>query len=972
MTTLHGFELLKDATIPEISSRVRLFRHVKTGAELLSVENADENKSFGVALQTPAPDDTGLPHILEHAVLAGSQKYPLKEPFGELIKTSLASFINAITFPDMTIYPVASTNTQDFYNLIDVYLDAVFFPLIEERTFQQEGWHYELAPDGQGLIYNGIVFNEMKGYFSSPEILMQSLVPAKLMPDTPYAYESGGDPAYIPDLTYEQFRQFHATYYQPSNARFFFYGDDDPEERLRRIDAVISQFEPRPVANPFNLQPRFDAPQTIIKPVDAGDSPESALKALITVSWLLGDVTNTRELMALTLLNNILIGTPAAPLTVALLESGLGEDLTGDGLSPYSREALFSVGMKGVEPDNAPAVEALILETLARLAGDGINPDTITAAINTVEFELRERNTGRLPRGLAVFMGMLPVWMHGGDPVQALAFEADLNAVKAAYAANSRFFEGLIERYLLNNPHRVTLILQPDSTVRAQREAAERQRLEDANRALTDADRAQIAEQVDALKAYQASQDSPEKLALLPTLKLSDIDCKIKTIPTEQIDLDGVPLLYHNLDTNGVIYLDLAFDLRSLPPHFIPFVSLFSKALTELGTQAQDFITFQNRIGAHTGGINAGEAAYLHLTTREPIIKLMVRAKAMRHKADDLLAILRDVLLNINFDHRERFRQMILEEKAQFESYLGVYGQRIAALRLRGQFDLSGWFTEQTSGIAQLFFLREMAKRLETDWYSVLATFNAIRDHVMNRAALIVNLTADHAMLNEMLPRLRGFAAGLPTRQFEPQAWPYEPTPPHEGLAVITQVNFVGKGANFFDLGYQLHGSNYVILNHFNMDYMFSRIRLQGGAYGGSLSLNPVTGVGTFLSWQDPNIRRTLEAYDAAGAYLQSLELSPTELERAQLGTFGTLDTYLLPDAKGMAALVNHLIGNTDELRQQRRDEVFSTTLADFRRFGEVLEAVARAGAVVVVSSEERLKQANAELDPPLTITKVQ
>jgi Zn-dependent M16 (insulinase) family peptidase len=972
MTTLHGFELLKDATIPEISSRVRLFRHVKTGAELLSVENADENKSFGVALQTPAPDDTGLPHILEHAVLAGSRKYPLKEPFGELIKTSLASFINAITFPDMTIYPVASTNTQDFYNLIDVYLDAVFFPLIEERTFQQEGWHYELAPEGDGLVYNGIVFNEMKGYFSSPEILMQSLVPAKLMPDTPYAYESGGDPEAIPNLTYEQFRQFHATYYQPSNARFFFYGDDDPEERLRRIDAVINQFEARPVSNPFGLQPRFDAPQTIIKPVDAGDSPESALKALITVSWLLGDVTNTRELMALTLLNNILIGTPAAPLTVALLESGLGEDLTGDGLSPYSREALFSVGMKGVEPDDAPAVETLILETLAQLAGEGINPDTITAAINTVEFELRERNTGRLPRGLAVFMGMLPVWMHDGDPVQALAFEADLNAVKAAYAANSRFFEGLIERYLLNNPHRVTLILQPDSNVRAQREAAERQRLEAANRALTDADRAQIAEQVAALKAYQAAQDSPEKLALLPTLKLSDIDRKIKTIPTEHLDLDGTPLLYHNLDTNGVIYLDLVFDLRSLPPHFIPFVSLFSKALTELGTEAQDFITFQNRIGAHTGGINAGEAAYLHLTTREPIIKLMVRAKAMRHKADDLLAILRDVLLNINFDHRERFRQMILEEKAQFESYLGVYGQRIAAHRLRGQFDLSGWFTEQTSGISQLFFLREMAKRLETDWYSLLATFNAIRDHVMNRAALIVNLTADHALLNELLPRLRGFVAGLPARPFEPQAWPYEPTPRHEGLAVVTQVNFVGKAANFFDLGYQLHGSNYVILNHFNMDYMFSRVRLQGGAYGGSLNLNPITGVGTFLSWQDPNIRRTLDVYDAAGAYLQSLELSPTELERAQLGTFGTLDAYLLPDAKGMAALVNHLVGNSDELRQQRRDEVFSTTLADFRRFGDVLEAAAREGAVVVVSSEDRLQQANAELDPPLTITKVQ
>ena len=972
MTVLHGFELLKEATIPELSSQVRHYRHTKTGAELLSVENNDDNKSFGVAFQTPAPDDSGLPHILEHSVLAGSRKYPLKDPFFEMIKTSLASFINAMTFPDMTIYPVASTNIKDFYNLIDVYLDAVFYPLLTERTFQQEGWHYEPSEDSNGVIYKGIVFNEMKGYFSSPEIMMGDKSLALTLPDTPYGNNSGGDPAAIPTLTYANFKEYHATYYHPSNARFFFYGDDEPEQRLKLVNEFIAEFEHKDVQKEMPRQPRFSEPRNVVIPVDAGEATAEDNKALMTINWLLGDVTNTREMMALSLLNQILIGNPASPLTVALLESGLGEDLTGGGLNPFSREAVYSIGMKGILAEESEAIEELILQTLGELADDGIDADTIAAALNTAEFDMREKNTGRMPRGLDTFIGILPVWMHGGDPIEALAFESDLQAIKQAYAENLSYFESLIGKYLLQNNHRVTVTLAPDPTVKSQRDSDEQRRLDDYNATLSTSDRTFIAEEVAALKAHQERMDSPEVVAKLPTLKLSDLERNIKVLPNEVHHIGETPLLYHDLGTSGVVYLDLSFDLNSLPIEYVPYVSIFSKALTELGTNDTDFIAFQNRIGAQTGGIDAGEQATLTLDRTNTIIRLLIRAKAMVGQTPQLLDILTDVLLNINFDNRERLRQMVLEDKAQMEAYLGLAGHAHANTRLRSLFDVVGWFNEQNNGISQLFFLRDLALHLDDQWDNILYTLNTMRELIINRTTMLVNVTLDQQPFEGIQSQLVKFIENIPQRNVIPQTWDYALSPRYEGLAVTTQVNFVGKGANLFDLGYKANGSQYVILNQFNLTYMFNKIRLQGGAYGGTLSFNLISGVGTFLSWQDPTIVETLANYDAGAEYLRTLELSQEELDKSIIGAIGNVDAYLLPDAKGMAAMTNYLIGNTDDKRQQRRDEIFGTTMADFRVFAEVLAEVAKNGAVVVAGSPDKLAAANERLAIPMTITKVQ
>ncbi|HHE71483.1 MAG TPA: peptidase M16, partial [Chloroflexi bacterium] len=441
MTVDHAFELLEEREIPELNTRARLYRHVKTGAEVLSLENADENKVFGVTFRTPPTDSTGVPHIMEHSVLCGSRKYPVKEPFVELMKGSLNTFLNAMTFSDKTCYPVASQNVKDFYNLVDVYLDAVFFPRLTREIFEQEGWHYELEALDQPLTYKGVVFNEMKGAYASPDSLIARYSEQSLFPDTVYRHDSGGDPEVIPELTYEAFRAFHARYYHPSNARIFFYGDDDPEARLRAVGEYLDAFEPLEVDSTIPLQPRLSQPRRLVFPYPVGE--ENTPRSMVTVNWLLTENADPTEVLALNVLAYSLIETPASPLRKALIDSGLGEDVIG-GLDDSLRQVYFTAGLKGVDPERVDQVEALILDTLQRLSEEGIERATLEAALNTIEFRLREQNTGRYPRGLFVMLQALTNWLHDRDPLAPVAFEQPLQAVKEAYAADADYFTRLL------------------------------------------------------------------------------------------------------------------------------------------------------------------------------------------------------------------------------------------------------------------------------------------------------------------------------------------------------------------------------------------------------------------------------------------------------------------------------------------------------------------------------------------------
>ncbi len=975
MTTIHGFTLTRETDIPELNVHVRIFRHDKTGADLLSLENDDENKVFGASFRTPPADSTGIAHIMEHSVLGGSEKYPLKEPFVQLIKGSLKTFLNAFTSPDKTTYPVASTNLQDFYNLVDVYLDAVFHPLITPHHLDQEGWHYELESVDAPLVYKGVVFNEMKGAYSSPDSMLYRAGQQALFPDNAYGYDSGGDPRVIPDLTYEHFRSFHETYYHPSNARLFFYGDDDPTERLRLLDNVLKQFDARPVDGTVTLQQPFDAPRRIIESYgvdddEAGESGEAARKTMTSVGWMLPEDDNPELTMALGVLSYALVSTQASPLRKRLLDSGLGEDVIGGGLGTGLRQMTFRTGLKGMASEDVDTLEQLILDSLSELADQGFESEMIEAAVNTIEFSLRENNSGSYPRGLMLFMRSLSTWLYDQDPLAPLAFEAPLAAVKQRLDDNPAYLQELIRIYLLDNPHRVTVVMEPDPDYNRRLEDEERQRLDAARAQMDEAERQAIVDNTLTLKRLQETPDSPELLATLPSLQLSDLDKDVNTIPIEVLPLENGKILYHDLFTNGIVYLILGFDMHVLPQELLPYADFFGKALTRLGTETEDYVKLSQRIGRKTGGIYASDFISSQVDNPEATAWLTLQGKATMDQAPAMLEIMRDILLTVRLDNRERFLQIVLETKARMEASLVPSGHSYVNSRLRASFSEAAWVNEQLGGIAYLSFVRKMAAQVENDWPGVLAKLEEVRTHLVGRNGVIANVTLDQANWQAFEPQLRQFVGALPFVVSKHASWTPDRLPANEGLSIPAQVNYVGKGANLYELGYEYDGSINVISNLVRTGWLWDKIRAQGGAYGAFCSFGKHTGVWSFLSYRDPNLLGTLDNYDQTAAFLRSHQLSDDELTKAIIGSIGSMDAYQLPDAKGFTSMTRYLTGETDERRQHARDGILGTSREDFVRFADILDQANAVGRVVVMGSADALAAANEELDDMMTIQK--
>ena len=971
MKIVHGFELLKDENIVELQTRAKLYRHVNTGAELLSLINNDENKVFGIAFRTPVSDSAGLPHILEHSVLCGSRKYPVKEPFVEILKGSLQTFLNAMTYPDKTCYPVASQNVRDFYNLIDVYLDAVFYPNISPFIFQQEGWHYELGKPEDSLKYKGVVFNEMKGAYSSPGSLVAEYSQQSLFPDNTYGFDSGGDPEIIPSLRFEQFREFHSKYYHPSNARVFFCGDDDPDERLRLVNKYLKDFEKMDIDSTIKLQKRFDHPKRIVHYYTSGEEEAAQLKGMIIVNWLLSETIDARTNMALHILNYILLGMPGSPLRKALIDSGLGEDIAGVGLEDELRQMFFSVGLKGTNVEKADIVEKLILDTLTGLARDGIDPQTIEAAINTIEFRLRENNTGSYPRGLILMLRSLTTWLYDSDPVALLNFESHLKAIKTRTTEDKTFFEDLIDRFFVRNTHRTTVILKPDSDLREKKEVAEKEKLAEIRNKMTSDQLQSVIDNTRELNKMQETPDLPEALAKIPVLNLPDLDKKNKTIPLTLSDQKGARILYHNLSTNGIIYFDMGFDMRTLPQKYISYVSLFGRALLQMGTEKEDFVKLSQRISRKTGGVHPASFTSVIKNSNNTAAWLFLRGKVMQNQLDELLSIIKDILLSPRLDNRERFRQMVLEEKARYEQGLVPSGHQIVNTRLRSHFSEAGWLGEQMSGISYLFFLRQLAEDVDKDWPAVQTALEEMLQILVNRKSMIVNVTTDDNGWSHAEPRVRGFLDELPAAPSNTEEWSPRYFDDFEGMTIPAQINYVGKGANLYELGYKFHGSVHVISKYLRTTWLWERVRVQGGAYGAFCLFNSLSGVLTFLSYRDPNLVKTLEAFDKTTEFLRNIDLSREELAKGIIGAIGDIDAYMLPDAKGYTSMLRYLNGTNDEDRQRMRDEVLSTTADDFRAFADVLEGVKDNGLVKALGSKGAIEEAVKDHQLPLKVVEV-
>lgn len=970
-----GFEALEERWIAEYSARAVLYRHRKTGAQLMSVQAADENKVFGITFRTPVDASTGIPHILEHSVLCGSRKYPLKEPFMELIKGSLQTFVNAFTYPDRTCYPVASTNTQDFYNLVDVYLDAVFFPncVRDEQIFQQEGWHYELEAEEDPVTFKGVVFNEMKGVYSQPDSLLQRTIQQSLFPNTTYAVDSGGDPRVIPQLTFPQFQEFHGKFYHPSNSRLWFYGDDDPEQRLRVAGRYLEQFEASRSAgdSAVAVQALFSAPRSVRARFPAGEA--AGQRHMVCLAWLLSAAPLTlEEQLALEFLDHLLLGTPAAPLRKTLLESGLGEAIVGGGLDDDLQQPVFAIGLKGVAGEKVREVEELVLATLQKYADEGFPEAAVEASINTIEFSLRENNTGSFPRGLALMLRSMGSWIYERSPFEPLEFNASLEHLKSRLAAEGSraVFAPLLRRFLLENTHRVSVELEPDAGLGEEVEQEEAERLAAFKSALSAGELAQLMRDTAALRERQETPDPPEALQCVPSLTLQDLPAHSASIPFAVSTQGNVTILRHELPTSGILYCELALDLRHVPEDLLPLLPLFCQSLQEMGTAQLSFVELNQLIGRKTGGISVYPmtSARRGASAGDFVSFLIVRGKAMAAQAPDLLHLMSVLLQEVQLGDRERFRQFVAQSKQRMQSRLTGGGQGFAATRIDAMDNVAGWVAEQMGGLSYYNALLALEARLDHDWAAIAASLDTIRAAVVSQEGCIVNLTGDAAALGAADARggLDAFLAALPTERKSEQkhvspAWSSILPARNEALIIPTQVNYVGKGSNLYRAGYSLKGSAYVISKHISSTWLWDRVRVSGGAYGGFCDFDSHSGMFTYMSYRDPNLLATLEAYDGTPQFLRELQVDGAQLTRAIIGTISDVDSYQLPDAKGYSSLMRHMLGISDEERQQRRHEILTTRQSDFREFGDVLESVRSGGVVCAVASAGDVKAANDE-----------
>jgi Zn-dependent M16 (insulinase) family peptidase len=971
MTRLHGFEKRREEHILEIGCTAWLYRHEKTGAELLSLAGEDENKVFGVSFRTPPADSTGIAHIMEHSVLCGSRKYPVKAPFLEMLKSSLNSFLNAMTFPDKTVYPVASTNLQDFYNLVEVYLDAVFHPRITREILEQEGWHYELESPEALLIYKGVVFNEMKGSYSSPENRVYRLSQQSIYPDTTYGVDSGGDPKEIPKLTYDAFKAFHERCYHPSNAQFFFYGDDDPEKRLEILNAVLEEFSAIDVDTRVPLQPRFDAPRKSTVPLPASEKDQNERQARVTVNWMLDAIKDPEKALAWTILHEILVGTIASPLRKALIDSRLGDDLTATGLNSSLQQMRFGAGLKGINPDDTDKVEALILQTLSQLAEHGIDPMTVESSLNTVEFRLRENNAGHYPRGLRVMFWALQFWNYGHDPFASLAWAKPLESLKTRLSNGERLFEALIRKELVDNHHRTTLIFTPDSDLSTREAREEREQLDQVKAAMTAGEIQGVIEETRRLKELQQAPDSPEALASIPRLTLKALPKKQPFIPAEISEHAGAQILTHDLPANGVVYIDIALDLRKLPADLLPYTGLLKCALLETGTAGQTMVELLQRIGRSTGGLSSHHWTSSIIGSEHGAARLLIRAKSTPEKAGELVSILTDVLLAARLDERARVEQIIGEERAHMEARLVPAGSQIATTRMGTSLTEAGWAAEQINGVSYLSLLREISAKLKENSAEVCKRLAQMRDLLVRRDAMVFNITGEASDLRRVEPEIARLVEAMPPGAVDQPEWLTPKLPRFEGLTMPAKVNYVVKGENLHQLGHKAGGSALVSTHWLRGAWLWEKIRVQGGAYGGFCTLDMRSGNFNFASYRDPNLLETIAIYDGAAAFLRSIADSEADLERAMIGTIGVIDTYHLPDAKGLFSLMRHVAGEGYDRLQTIRDEVLSTKSADIRAFADALDAVATHGRVVVLGSEEAIQSANAQLDDRFTLTKV-
>jgi len=968
---LCGFRILRVEQIPDIRVTAYEIEHEITGAKVLHLHCHDRENLYAIGFGTPPADSTGVPHILEHAVLAGSERYPLKDVFNELLKGTLQTFINAFTYPDKTIYPVASQERSDFFNLARVYTDLVLRPRLLQKTFYQEGHHLEFSRHEDitsELVISGIVYNEMKGAYSSPDTLMSREIQQNLFPDTTYAFDSGGDPDIIPSLTHEQLKTFHRTYYSPTNARIFLYGDISTGDHLVFLEEMLNGFERVPVNSSIKSQTRWPQPASVHSFYPIGREEDTRGKTVVNCAWMIVENTDYETVLLLEIVSGALVGSAAGPLRKALIDSGLGEDLSPiTGLERDLKQVVFAVGLRGSDPGKAGRIESLILNTLQKVAKTGFDRELIEGVLHQVEFHGREIVRDSLPYGIILMGRAYHTWLYDGDPLTGMNFPRIIKEIRDKWEARPELFQDIVRTWFLDNPHRLLSVLEPSKTLQEEVEEKSKKRMTRLKASLSYEELENIHREAASLMDFQTEPDPPEALATLPKLKIGDLRRKVEIIPTEKTSINGVPAMVHDIFANGVAYLDMAFNISDIPEDLQIYLPLLGKLMINMGAAGLTYEEMAKRIALKTGGIGCHLTAGMVTDGKGNWQKMIFRMKALHRNIVDAVRIVSDILVSGDLSDETRLRNLLAERKNRLHTSVIPSGHVFARLTAGAAFSVPAYRDEQWHGRTQLRFLNGIADQFNGGKEELQEKLARLQQMTFRKERLILNLTADAEGLaiftegtSELVERLAtgGTAAvpGIP-----------EVHPIHRGIAIPAQVSYVAMVMSAPAYADSLVAPLLVAARYLSSGYLYKHIRVQGGAYGGMSQYDPVSGLFALLSYRDPHIVRTLKVYDEAVDFICQSKIAEEELEKAVIGTIGILDKPMDPSSRGYVAMIRDFIGLTDENRRKLRDEILDTTADRFQEIASryFISAV-RSAVVAVYAAEDELCKANEALETKL------
>lgn len=945
------YELIKEKYIEEVASNVKLLKHIKSGARILLFENNDENKVFSVGFRTPPTDDTGVPHILEHSTLCGSKKFPVKDPFIELLKGSLNTFLNAMTYPDKTVYPVASCNDKDFANLMEVYMDAVFYPnvYLHEEIFKQEGWHYELENVDADIIYNGVVYNEMKGAFSSPEQVVMRESRHALFPDTTYGVESGGDPEFIPNLTYEAFKNFHHRFYSPANSYIIMYGNMNMEEKLNWLDEeYLSKFDVIKVDSHIDYQKPFTTPihEEIFYPVGKDESLEN--KTYYSYNAVIGTYEDAKLNLAFQILNYALLEAPGAPLKQAIIDAGIGSDILSDFDSGLLQPVL-SIIVKDAQSGKEQVLDEVINKTLKELVTKGIDKKSIQAAINYYEFKYREADFGGAPKGLVYGLNAMETWLYDdNDPFTKLEYNAQFSSLKEEL--NTNYYEELINKYLLNNNHVAYVTVSPSNTLGAEKEQALKEKLVAYKASLTKEELEKLVNDTKALKEYQATPSTLEELATIPLLTREDIDDKVEPLYNEEQILDGVKVLKHNVETNGIGYLNFCFNTKDVPNELIPYVGLLQNVLGYVDTTKYTYQNLTQEININTGGINP-RTKIISIGDNDVLPLFVFETKALYDKIPFVFDTVKEIITSSKLNNKRRLMEILGENKSQRQMMLMGRGHVASMNRAFSYIRSSSYYNELVDGISEYQFIEDLCLNFETKYEEIITNLEKVIKLIFRKENLIISYTATNNAYDKYLT---DFVNSLYKEEVQKGKFEFTPNLLNEGFRTPSTVQYVARVGNFKEVG-NYTGAFQVFAMALRYDYLWMQVRVLGGAYG-CMSNFTRNGNVYFVSYRDPNLEKTMDVYMNVPNYIDSFNPSTDDLTKYIIGAIGMLDTPLSPKDKGARSFLAYLQNVTYEDLKQERHEVLNVTLDDIKALKPLIEKALNDNALCVIGNENKIE----------------